>query len=106
MLEEPGIGPLVHGRADNQRIRLLDGIDDAGRRKGQILALQRRAKTGAGIDEIEDVETHLTVSVQLRSQPARRERVSWTGAGGCRTGRRCEADSWHKFSIRRLEAQR
>ena len=62
MLEQPGIGPLVHGRADDQRIRLLDGIDDAGGWKGEILALQRGPKAGAGIDEIEDVETHLLMS--------------------------------------------
>ena len=106
MLEQPGIGALVHGRADNQRIGLLDGIDDAGRRKGQILALQSRAKAWAGIDQIEDVEAHLSVARATSARPLDESCVSWTGDGGCRTSRRCEADSWHKFSFRRLEAQR
>jgi hypothetical protein len=62
VLEKPRIGTLVDRRADDHGVRLLDRVDDARRRKGQVLAPKGRAQTGACIDEIEDVEPNLSAT--------------------------------------------
>jgi hypothetical protein len=52
VLEQARIGALVDGRTDDERVRRLDRIDDAGGGKRQIGSGVGRAETRPGVEEV------------------------------------------------------
>ena len=56
VLEQAGIGALVDRRPDDERIGVLDRLQDTPGRQRKLIARPGRAEAGPGIDDVEQAD--------------------------------------------------